>query len=173
LWHGAAWTFVIWGGLHGVYLVLNHAWRGVRARWLGSATLPPLLALWLGRLLTFLAVVVAWVFFRAESLPAARAILEGMAGWNGVSKADPYYFGAPELKGLAIGFIVAWALPNVQQMLHRHRPVLETYPGDVTAPSWKRLSWQPGPAWALLSALLFVAALINLTHVSEFLYYQF
>jgi hypothetical protein len=171
LWHGAGWTFVIWGGLHGLYIVLNHLWRGLHKRRLTPYSLPPAPARALGQLLTFVAVVVAWVFFRAESVTAARAVLEGMAGLNGVSRADPYYFGNPELKGLLAMFLVAWGLPNVQQLLRRYRPVLETYPGDVPANS--RLAWHPSAAWALLTAAMFIAAVVNLTRVSEFLYYQF
>ena len=167
LWHGAGWTFVIWGGLHGLYLVANHGWREVQMRWLGGYALPRAFA----QLLTFLAVVVAWVFFRAESLPAAQAMLEGMAGLNGISKADPYYYGAPQLKGLLAMFLIAWGLPNAQQLLHRYRPVIATYAGELLPPG--RLSWRPSAAWALLTAALLLAAAVNLTHVSEFLYYQF
>ncbi len=169
LWHGAGWTFVIWGGLHGLYVVINHAWRGLPGRWL--VPVPPALARWLARLLTFLAVVVGWVFFRAESLTAALALLEGMAGLHGITKADPYYFGAPQLKGLLIMFVVAWGLPNAQQLLHRFKPVIQTYPDEFAGLS--RWSWKPTPAWAMLTAALFVAAAVNLTRVSEFLYYQF
>ena len=167
LWHGAGWTFVIWGGLHGLYLVANHGWREVQMRWLGGYALPRAFA----QLLTFLAVVVAWVFFRAESLAAAQAMLEGMAGLNGISKADPYYYGAPQLKGLLAMFLIAWGLPNAQQLLHRYRPVIATYADEILAPG--RLSWRPSAAWALLTAALLLAAAVNLTHVSEFLYYQF
>jgi hypothetical protein len=173
LWHGAGWTFVIWGGLHGLYLVANHAWRAARARWIADVKFPAGLAVWLGRPLTFLAVVVAWVFFRAETLPAALVILEGMAGMNGVSKADPFWFGAPELRWLVVMFLVAWGLPNVQQLLHRYQPALETYPGEVSPPYWKRLAWRPAAGWSLVTAALLLVAVINLTRVSEFLYYQF
>ena len=169
LWHGAGWTFVIWGGLHGLYLVVNHAWRAVHGRW--PPTLPPALARVLAQLLTFVAVVVAWVFFRADSLAAAQAMLEGMAGIHGISKADPYYYGMPELKGLLLMFVIAWGLPNAQQLLHRYRPVIATYADEILAPG--RLSWRPSAAWALLTAVLLIAAAVNLTHVSEFLYYQF
>src|SRR5580692_8312514 len=65
LWHGAAWTFVIWGALHGIYLCINHAWANY------GPSIPQRLARPAGVLafvLTFLAVVVAWVFFRADSL---------------------------------------------------------------------------------------------------------
>ena len=171
LWHGAGWTFVIWGGLHGLYLVLNHAWRASHKRWSPRFTLPPAPARALAQLLTFLAVVVAWVFFRADSFSAARVVLEGMAGLHGISKADPYYFGAPQLKGLLAMFLIAWGLPNAQQLLHRHRPVLATYAEELSAPG--RLSWRPSAAWALLTAVLLITAAVNLTHVSEFLYYQF
>ena len=173
LWHGAGWTFVIWGGLHGFYLVMNHAWRGARSRWFGSVRVPAGVAHWLGRLLTFLAVVTAWVFFRAESLSAATAILEGMAGLNGITKADPYYFGVSQLRWLAVMFLIAWGLPNVQQLLHRYRPALETYPGEASPPSWKHLEWRPVASWAFVTAFLLVVAGINLSRVSEFLYYQF
>ena len=140
-------------------------------RWLARCSLPPAPARALGQLLTFVAVVVAWVFFRAESLAAAQDMLEGMAGLNGISKADPYYFGAPELKGLLAMFVIAWGLPNAQQLLRSYRPVLHTYPGDI--PEAGRLRWRPSAAWALLTAALLITAAVNLTQVSEFLYYQF
>ena len=76
LWHGAAWTFVAWGALHGVYLCINHAWNnfGPRFRrgWSRRRSSP-------ASLLTFLSVVVAWVFFRADSLRigAVRAVEDG------------------------------------------------------------------------------------------------
>jgi D-alanyl-lipoteichoic acid acyltransferase DltB (MBOAT superfamily) len=171
LWHGAGWTFVIWGGLHGLYLVLNHVWRALSRRWLTGYPLPPALGRVLAQLLTFVAVVFAWVFFRAESFSAAQAMLQGMAGLNGISKADPYYFGAPQVKGLLIMFLVAWGLPNAQQLLRRYRPVILTYPDEASEST--RLSWRPSAAWALLTAVLLLAAVVNLTHVSEFLYYQF
>jgi len=83
LWHGAGWTFVLWGSLHGVYLLINHAWQA----WRKSKGLDPMssgtLAKFLSTALTFLAVVVAWVYFRAETVDAANRILIGMTGING------------------------------------------------------------------------------------------
>lgn len=83
LWHGAGWTFVIWGGLHGLYLIVNHSWRGIKQQigWSDGGRLANLGA----SMLTFLAVVVGWVFFRADSLFSAITILYGMVGMNGVS----------------------------------------------------------------------------------------
>src|ERR1051326_6894256 len=69
LWHGAAWTFVVWGGLHGLYLQVNHAWRALR-----FPALPGVVS-WA---LTFIAVVVAWVVFRADSFTGFANMLAGM-----------------------------------------------------------------------------------------------
>ncbi len=77
LWHGAAWTFVIWGGLHGVYLAINHAFRALVDR--VAPALPDTAAYRvLAWALTFLSVVVAWVFFRANSFGSAFTILSAM-----------------------------------------------------------------------------------------------
>src|SRR4051794_4741525 len=76
LWHGAAWTFVAWGALHGAYLCINHAWNRF-----GPEVTPGLrsAATLLGVVLTFLSVVVAWVFFRADDIDSAVYVLVRMA----------------------------------------------------------------------------------------------
>ena len=76
LWHGAGWNFVIWGGLHGIYLVFNHLWRAVFPGTAGGSLIPRKLA-WV---LTMLAVVVAWVFFRATTVEGALTMLSAMMG---------------------------------------------------------------------------------------------
>jgi alginate O-acetyltransferase complex protein AlgI len=77
-WHGAGWTFIIWGGLHGLYLTLNHSWHGLRKSWGHDLQQ---VSIW-GRIwstsLTFIAVTIAWVFFRAENLTGAMAMLAQM-----------------------------------------------------------------------------------------------
>ena len=77
LWHGASWTFVFWGGLHGLYLVVNHGFRSLTASRLPALTRMMIyrLASWL---VTMCAVVVAWVFFRAQTFSGAGRVLEGM-----------------------------------------------------------------------------------------------
>jgi D-alanyl-lipoteichoic acid acyltransferase DltB (MBOAT superfamily) len=71
LWHGASWTFVVWGGLHGLYLAVERA-LGVRA---DAAARRP----WLRRFFTFHLVCFAWVFFRAQSFHTAGLVLTGIA----------------------------------------------------------------------------------------------
>jgi alginate O-acetyltransferase complex protein AlgI len=88
LWHGASWSFVLWGGLHGLYLMINHGWRALcgealhkRLAGMRSYTL----ASW-G--LTMLAVIAAWVFFRATTLDGALNILKAMAGLGATHTVD-------------------------------------------------------------------------------------
>lgn len=112
LWHGAGWTFVLWGGLHGFYLLVNHAWQHVMASRLdarhsadnvdGAKALQQQIAVqstarqalnaggkilgaFASHTLTLIAVVVAWVIFRAESVEVAGRVLAGMAGLNGLA----------------------------------------------------------------------------------------
>ena len=82
LWHGAAWRFLIWGGLHGLYLVVHQEWQRRAPPW---ARLPPVLA----QALTLLAVVLAWVPFRAQDLSSALSMLRGLAGMNGFAVPAP------------------------------------------------------------------------------------
>jgi alginate O-acetyltransferase complex protein AlgI len=80
LWHGASWSFVLWGALHGLYLMVNHAFRALCGAALCTRLdRSPLFAL-LGWVLTMLAAMVAWLFFRAETLPGALRMLRGLFG---------------------------------------------------------------------------------------------
>jgi len=202
LWHGAGWTFVVWGGLHGLYLVINHAWRSVCAGlgWNAWTQRPA----WRGAswLITFVAVVVAWVFFRAESFRAAVGMLGAMIGLNGVVLPNAVFVRLQPLheffatigvhSDLGMGgtrfvlnwlwisalFIVAVALPNTQQILRRHRPVLDRFKEISSGvrplgPVSDRIVWRPSAAWAMLTALFFTAGVLSLGRVSEFLYFQF
>lgn len=174
LWHGAGWTFVIWGALHGIFLIVNHLWRTLAssATWL-RFPLPLGIGPLLGRILTFLCVVVAWVFFRAESLDAAFSILRGMAGLNGFPSHTPYYRGVSELKFILVCWIIAWAAPNVQDIMRDYRPALDTYASGSRPGRGGRFIWCPNARWAAAMAFLGVAAFIELTEISEFLYFQF
>jgi alginate O-acetyltransferase complex protein AlgI len=172
LWHGANWTFVVWGALHGAYLAINHAARhllgerGERGKLNGAA-----LSL-IGWLLTFLAVVVAWVFFRATSIEISLDILRAML--HGTFSASP----SDSLLGvnriMAVDECLAWLagcaaiaffMPNAYQLIGK---------GIVEAAE-SRLSQALG-AVALGSALASTFMLLAISEtrgVSEFLYFNF
>jgi D-alanyl-lipoteichoic acid acyltransferase DltB (MBOAT superfamily) len=197
LWHGAGWTFVIWGGLHGYYLIVNHCWQAVRAK-LG---LERTTAAGRGaaRALTFLVVVVAWVFFRATSFTAAVGMLQSMFLKHGISLPEHLaarFAGAPALAAPLLRFdglspnalldpmsairwivvlaLIAWFAPNTQELMVRYRPVLGQMRERTAA--WNRwMVWRPSYGWGIVIALLSAAALANLWigDNAEFLYFQF
>ena len=121
LWHGAGWTFIVWGGLHGIFLVINHFWHALGV---GSATTSgarPGSDGSAARTITFLAVMVAWVFFRAEDFDAATRILAGMAGLNGVQLPASYHGAARPARARARG--ARLGVPGHRRLpFRRHQP---------------------------------------------------
>lgn len=167
LWHGAGWTFVIWGGLHGIYLVINHGWHWLRQALghdLNRSRLPGRLA---GGFLTFIAVVFAWVFFRADNLHAGLEIAGAMLGFNGFK-----FTGHFQLSLIAQFLFIAWAMPNTQQLMSDYDPVLPAHGSDVGAsPRW--LAWRPNWLWLAFVFALASMALTEGSKISEFLYFRF
>ena len=163
LWHGAGWTFVIWGLLHGVYLIINHALRhflGQRQGWVWTTA---------GFLVTFFAVALAWVFFRAASVDAAFAILHGLGGVLAAPQHLPAAVSGtilvvssqPEEAAaamLAIAATLAFLLPNAAQYF------LE---------SKRKFAFAPNLLNFLLVAACWICVVVSLGGPSEFLYFQF
>lgn len=173
VWHGAGWTFFIWGCLHGTLLAINHVWRSLVLRmpmaktWSGQQ--------YLGWALTFFAVTVSMVPFRAADLGATGLLLESMAGLHGVQLPQQVISSLPflgliaapapvlpflgggtllglvELSGmLSIAAFIALAMPNLHEMTPRRR------------------------MWLLIPCIGFlVQALFFGRAPSEFLYFQF
>jgi alginate O-acetyltransferase complex protein AlgI len=173
LWHGAGWTFVLWGGLHGLYLVINYAWRALGVR----IPVP-------GRMLTFLAVIFAWIFFRAENVPAAIEIMRSMVGVNGVHL--PVELAVLHIPGVHFGgtfqndlvnpvygplfitilLIIVWYAPNTQQVMiecgSAHRG------GEHS-----RLRLEQNAAWGVTCGIAFALSLTLMGAESPFLYFRF
>ena len=162
IWHGAGWTFVLWGAFHGGALVVNHLWKKRKL------PMPRLL----GWLFTFGFVNASFVLFRAKDLASAGKVLKGMIGLNGILPATHPDFTFSDLgrgqfwrllmagvKGndttlwtLVIIMIFTLTCKNSMQLEHNFKP------------TWKNL---------LFVVLVSFYALINLNKVSEFLYFQF
>lgn len=161
LWHGAGWTFIVWGALHAVMSVTNHYWRAFRQRVLKHNLAH---STKLGRLaaigLTFVCVVVCWVFFRAKTVAGAWLMAQAMVSpaWPAV---DVWQSTQIVWCGIAGLLVVVWCLPNSFEM----------------ARGEGRWVWRPTGGWLAL-AVLFMAAgsygmLFAGNRVSEFLYFNF
>jgi alginate O-acetyltransferase complex protein AlgI len=158
LWHGASWTFVIWGALHGAYLCVNHAWNYLKSK----STVAGVVSALLSVPLTFLCVVVAWVFFRAENLHSALTVLSSMSHYQRANLTNQQISNF-ELIGLLAA--ITWLAPNTQQMLgydHEQRVVGE----HLASPVLRRLLLYGGGAALALG-------LIGIHQQSEFIYFRF
>jgi|AGTN01.2.fsa_nt_gi Predicted membrane protein involved in D-alanine export len=159
LWHGAGWTFVMWGALHGFYLVAFHLFRG-------RLSLPRPLAV----LATTIAVAVAWVFFRATSFEQAWDMLAGMAGVHGATTSGGSLLDGQLWVWLAVLWAAVWMLPNSLDWLAGHQPALGL-------PERPRGFSALRPAWASMTAVLAVVAVLIVLHrgasTAPFLYMVF
>jgi D-alanyl-lipoteichoic acid acyltransferase DltB (MBOAT superfamily) len=191
LWHGAGYTFILWGGLHGLYLVINHVWRQYGPRPAGDVATPT--GAFAGFAVTFLAVVVAMVLFRAPDLASAGNILTGMTGLHGIGlpgrlaglaggPAMALLDGPVEMRAFATAaayllalLAIALFMPNSLQILSAYEPVLymPKRPPLLWAGLWRPLLWRPTAAWMMLFAAIAAVSMIRLTGKSEFLYWQF
>ena len=185
IWHGAGFQFLVFGLLHAMYLSVNHAWRifvvgrkPAAARQMGPTKRAACV------LLTFVAVLVAQAFFRANGVGDAMLLVQGMIGMRGIEALDL----AARVDGLAWGDAwrmllghhmqliyavvllgIAWFTPNAHQILGRYSPAL--FKPQEAATPWMR--WRPTLGWlAVMLALLFFC-LVNLHKETRFLYFQF
>jgi len=201
LWHGAGWTFVLWGALHGFYLSINHLWHALRRSTGHDLERTTRSGRVISRILTFMAVVLAWVFFRAESLDGAIHVLQGMMGMNdfilprimgyyfnqvmgydlstglvglGIPlKLTPRFGGIDALRDLLILFIIAFFAPNTQQVMRKYLSAHETLMGKITPWTFPHIQWQPNKISAFIISIGFIYIILKMTDVSEFLYFQF
>lgn len=150
IWHGAAWTFVIWGALHGLGIVIHRFWQKLKI------TVPSALAVFV----TFMYVNFLWVFFRATSFSKAINILKSMAGLNGFEPVviDKMRF-AFENGDLKISllllipcFIIVFFVKNSNKWAESFKP------------NW--FYWTITFVFSLVSIL-------SINKISEFLYFQF
>ena len=193
LWHGAGWTFVAWGALHGAYLVVNHGWRALRKQFGADLSRSTRIGRTSSRTLMLVAVVVGWVVFRAADLDAALSILKAMCGMNGVAIPsalmrsfeslgfDLQPFGVSTTLGSGTTFILTYLwvgllwtcalfLPNTAQLMDRANPALDYLAFRTDG---ARHPWMPTLRWSLVSGTLFACSVLSLNRVSEFLYFQF
>jgi D-alanyl-lipoteichoic acid acyltransferase DltB (MBOAT superfamily) len=166
LWHGAAWTYVVWGTLNGVYLILGQAkgsWSQRIAEW--AATSPgavPSALRWLSHaaavVTTFALVCIGWIFFRAQSLADAWYILTHLTvGWD-LGRIGTEQFLLRQLP-LAIGSI---AVLEVLQYLHSKRSLA------------LRFSVMPLPLrWTGYVTMVLAVAMLGVYRKTEFIYFQF
>jgi alginate O-acetyltransferase complex protein AlgI len=166
LWHGANWTFVIWGGLNGFYLVFSLMTQGIRdgvARAIGLASRPGLRAAW-GVLVTFTLTCIAWVFFRANTLEDALHILRGAIAVPTLHQVVPDIIRAEGISKFEVGYMFALIAGLMLVELASKRADLVK--GFLTQPAWVR--------WPAYYAVCMAIWLLGIsTEAKAFIYFQF
>jgi len=149
LWHGANWTFVVWGGLHGLFLALHKMW----GEWRGEERLPTPAGRFLGWLVTLWLVTLAWVFFRAPDFSTAAVFLKGLATVQPLTPADGWDLVTLVFYGSLV-FLVDW-------------------PAFRSGDAWGgfRWSWPLRGIYIALLVILFI--LMSENREAAFIYFQF
>lgn len=180
-WHGAGWTFLLWGALHGGLLCVNHLWSHlIRGRGGAPNVWSSSLGRGLGWALTFAAVVFAWVPFRAPSLSTTVSLWSSMVGLHGITERAA---GGASLNTIENGWEIlvllaaTLVLPPSHHYLGRYRPAL-----GVTRLRSSRLGlgfvqgwvlWRPTPVHALLALGAFLWSVSLMHRTTVFLYFSF
>jgi alginate O-acetyltransferase complex protein AlgI len=163
LWHGAAWNFVFWGGLHGTFVIVER---------LGFANFLKRLPQIISHIYALLVVMIGWIFFRADSFGQAGLILKSMVGLGNEPYWDPLaLWVTPEIiAALVIGAILSF--PVVPWLLERigSEKVLGTvFPGMHTNASYVHRI----PSSVLLSGFILSVCLLASSSLNPFLYFRF
>jgi len=182
IWHGASWTFVVFGGMHGIFIVINHLWRRIFP--FDNKGKRPFRAYILIRnylcwLITFLAVNIAFVMFRSSNISIALKIYEGMVGFNGVTLPNflASYFGSTMTYGnwlqissgshlsllllLGISFGLTLLLPSMFTFFGKQN-VERNY-----------LRCMNNSVLQIILGVIFCLSILQFYKTSSFLYFQF
>jgi alginate O-acetyltransferase complex protein AlgI len=189
VWHGAGWTFVVYGLCHGSYVVIHQLWRIKVSGPLGLVGRRDYKAA--AQLFTFLVVAFTLVVFRADNLVSAGHVYSAIFNWDGPQFVPEYMAALKDNRNLefaamllgqsyavsvvflllAMALAACWLLPSTYQ-LFRHCEIAIDKPMAGREPVIS-LQWQANRGWSVGIALLAIASIVNLTEVSEFLYFQF
>jgi alginate O-acetyltransferase complex protein AlgI len=161
VWHGAGWTFIIWGTLHGLALVVNHVWKKAKRKM-------PFFLAWL---LTFMFINMSFVFFRAKNVGDALKVLKGMVGINGVAVSSKFG-GSRFLKqiGVSSGGVIE-DLVSTRSMIIMGVLLLLVLFGKNSTRMTQEFS--PSLKNALFVSILAVVSILSLQKITEFIYFNF
>jgi alginate O-acetyltransferase complex protein AlgI len=177
LWHGAGWTFVVWGGLHGVYLICNHWWDFMSSK-INSRFPITCISAALGWALTMFAVLIAWVFFRSDSISTALQILQNMLPGTAnevesAARLGNFFTGYLLWPWLLTLTGISLLLPTTQEYFRNYQPVLEHC--EKKRPLLFFVSWRPNLIHGIIVGLCWFMVIRKFSNLSptEFLYFNF
>jgi alginate O-acetyltransferase complex protein AlgI len=178
-WHGGNWTFILFGAMHGTFMVINEGWNYLTKKRRKDRKNPRWRNVLAGAL-TLLAFVAAAVPFRSADVTTALRVLAGMAGlnvgpdtWNVWPVLTP--LGAWGLYPLlGIGFLSVYLLPNTQQIMTRITPSLEWPKWRKVDPAVFGFEWRPTVSWSIAGGIVLMLGVIFVARgTTQFVYFAF
>ncbi|PZP54301.1 MAG: membrane-bound O-acyltransferase family protein [Micavibrio aeruginosavorus] len=167
LWHGAGWTFILWGLLHGLLLVGNHGWNSLQIK------LPRLFTLNIaGWILTMLCVIAGWVLFRSQNIHTALTVYAAMLGQSQTGEISLENKSVYIIM-LTIALFISISLPNIKDFMADRLSQNEGSKGTTTSSSF--FKWSPSVTNAFCVSLMTLSILICMAanKKMEFLYFNF
>ena len=195
VWHGANLTFIIWGSLHGFYLIINHLWENLskdKFNLLKENIFYKILMI----SITFFSITLAWIFFRSDDMATSLNMLKGCFGYYGInlpSTLEIYIssfintYGSISFQGVFINipglasvggivpflykiffcFTIVWFFPNSQEILKYQEDYKKEDKHIFYISNLKNI------IFGIILGLLFCLSFGNIEKLSPFLYYQF
>jgi alginate O-acetyltransferase complex protein AlgI len=180
VWHGAGWNFLIFGALHGSYVVANETWTFLRRKHRKKGAVRPLYQTVAARVLTVVAFVLATVPFRARDVGVTLDFFAAMLPVTGLQAggfdwAQAVPFGVSgALAVLVVGYAIVSIAPNTQQFMSRVEPALEWDKWSKVDTPPVRLTWRPTIGWTALAAVFFFLGVAFISRgTTEFIYFNF
>ena len=180
LWHGAGWNFILFGLLHGVYIVIYNIWIKVinlipEDKRIKKNNVTNIIS----QFITFIAVIFSFVLFRAETIDGANNIISSMLGMNGIEFIDMFQigmFGASPKTGIAwiiLSLLIVNFLPDTQQFVLNQNKVFINWGEKIINKSKQKIKWNPTLYWGIFFAIMLAVSVISFSDTSKFLYFQF
>lgn len=173
LWHGAKWTYVVFGLCHGAWFILETEIRATK-KWKGFVKrTSPNFRLRAGQAATFVPLVLSFALFRSRSLQDFGRLMTNFSGnWLAflshpasriLTNREPVIY-------LAAALAAIWLLPNAYEFLRNYQPGILTWPVPSTTPRWTNLAWRPTLLWGALGSALALIVVCSLNAPTPFVY---
>jgi len=173
-WHGAGWTFIGWGILHALYLIINRILKKPKKKIFKKLSISEKSIFISGiyYVVTFLLVVTAWVYFRAPDFNTANSVMTGMLGNNGIMDQTSTFDGSFLI---LTAMFIAFFMPNTQEFLSDFKTGINTYNQPLIKSRLNILNFKYSIKFSFILALLLTFSIIFVQSVQkmEFIYNDF
>lgn len=172
LWHGPLPTFLLFGLIHGTWFIIENETKATRAWRRYKAWMPEARRHAIGRILTFLPLMLTFALFRSPSLSDFGRVIQGLF-LGGHAEAFGLRLQAGVWALILGAFVVIWLLPNSYELLRRYRPGIRAWATTSSTPGGLRFAWRPNPIWGIVIATLGIVALLYTNREAPFIYMGF